>query len=374
MRLSKDKKQQRYQMVIHAKEHGVKPTARLYATTPKTVRKWLMRFIEGGYQDLADLSKRPHYSPRAVPEEDARYIVKLRTKYKRLGAEQVKVLESLTTSSKTIRKIWRSNGVSSRKRRKKHVTKQNLREIKKQFALFERSCEDTKDLDDIPEYWPQMMSKGLPKVQYTFREVSCGVQFLGFSDERSLTNAMLFAGYINEHLKKYGLIVENGIRQTDNGSEYVGSWSAKEPSAYTRAIESEKLVHGTIPPGAHRFQSDVETVHNLIEIDFYEMERFKDRCDFMEKAYTYQLFFNLERPNTYKENRSPWQLAKEKRPDIPKEALMLPPIDLDELLDKKIVIQDLRGYDVSSSPLRFLLGKRETGEFSAFFWCFRIII
>ena len=72
----------------------------------------------------------------------------------------------------------------------------------------------------------------------------------------------------------------------------------------------------------------------------------------MEKAYTYQLFFNLERPNTYKENKSPWQLAKEKRPDLPKEALMLPPVDLDELLDKKIVIQDLRGYDVSSSPYR----------------------
>ena len=33
MRLSKDKKQQRYQMVIYAREHGVKPTARLYAAT-----------------------------------------------------------------------------------------------------------------------------------------------------------------------------------------------------------------------------------------------------------------------------------------------------------------------------------------------------
>jgi hypothetical protein len=274
----------------------------------------------------------------------------LKTKYKRLGAEQVKVLENLSTSSKTIRKIWRENGVSSRKRRKKHVTKQNLREIKKQFALFERSCEDTKDLDDIPEYYPQMMSKGLPKVQYTFREVSCGVQFLGFSSERSLTNAMLFAKYINEHLKRYGLIVNKGIRQTDNGSEYVGSWSAKEPSAYTLAIESEELIHGTIPPGAHRFQSDVETVHNLIETDFYEIERFSNRDDFMRKVYTYQLFFNLERPNTYKENKSPWQLAKEKRPDLPKEALMLPPVDLDDLLDKKIVIQDLRGYDVSYSP------------------------
>jgi len=350
MRLSKDKKQQRYQMVIYAKEHGVKPAARLYATTPKTVRKWLLRFIEDGYQALADMSRRPHYSPNAVPEEDARHIVKLKAKYKRLGADHVKILENLPTSSKTIRKIWRKNGVSSRVRRKKHVTKQNLREIKKQFALFERSCEDTKDLFDIPEYWPQMMDKRLPKVQYTFREVSCGVQFLGYSDERSLINAKLFAEYINEHLKKYDLIVENGIRQTDNGSEYIGSWSAKERSAYTIAIESEKLIHGTIPPGAHRFQSDVETVHNLIETEFYEIEKFTDRRNFMQKAYTYQLFFNLERPNTYKEDKSPWQLAREKRPDIPKEALMLPPVDLDVLLHNKLATLDPGGYDVSSAP------------------------
>ncbi|MBU0759768.1 MAG: helix-turn-helix domain-containing protein [Candidatus Omnitrophica bacterium] len=350
MRLSKDKKQQRYQMVIYAKEHGVKPTARLYATTPKTVRKWLLRFIEGGYKELDDLSRRPHHSPRAVPEDDAKHIIKLKTKYKRVGAEHVRILENLSTSAKTIRKIWRKNGVSSRCRRKKHVTKQNLREIKKQFALFERSCEDTKDLFDIPEYWPQMRLKGLPKTQYTFREVSCGVQFLGFADERSLTHAELFAEYINEHLKRHGLIVENGIRQTDNGSEYIGSWSAKEPSAYTLAVESEKLIHGTIPPGAHRFQSDVETVHNLIETEFYEIERFADRREFMEKAHTYQLFFNLERPNTYKEDKSPWQLAKEKRSNLPKKALMLPPVDLDALLDKKLANQAIGGYHVYSAP------------------------
>jgi len=350
MRLSKDKKQQRYQMVIHAREHGVKPTARLYATSPKTVRKWLMRFIEGGYQALGDLSRRPHSSPGAIQDDLARKIVALKAKYKRLGADQVKVLEELPVSAKTIRKIWRKNGISSRLRRKKHVTKQNLREIKKQFELFERACEDTKDLFDIPEYWPQMRLKRLPKVQYTFREVSCGVQFLGFADERSLTHAELFAEYINEHLKRYDLIVEKGIRQTDNGSEYIGSWSAKEPSAYTIAIESAKLTHATIPPGAHRFQSDVETVHNLIEVEFYEIEQFTDRTDFMEKAYTYQLFFNLERPNTYKENKNPWQLAKEKRPNILKEALMLPPVDLDALLNKKLANLATGGYYVSSSP------------------------
>ena len=352
MRISKDKKQQRYQMVVHAKERGVKPTAKLYDTTPKTVRKWMRRFAEGGYQALNDLSRRPASSPQAISETRTKKIVALKGVYKRIGAEQVKIIENLPESAKTIRKIWRNNGVSSRKRRKKHVTKQNLRELKKQFALFERSCEDTKDLDDIPEYWSQIMdrNKRLPKVQYTHREVSCGVQFLGFANERSLVHATLFTEYINEHLKRYNLIIENGIRQTDNGSEYIGAWNAKDPSAYTLAIESEKLVHGTIPPGAHRFQSDVETVHNLIEPDFYEVEQFADRDDFLEKAHTYQLFFNLERPNTYKENKSPWKLAKEKRPDLPKEALMLPPVDLDALLNKTLADQAIGGYDVCSGP------------------------
>ncbi len=352
MRISKDKKQIRYQMVIYAKEHGVKPAARLYVTDPKIVRKWMRRFDEGGYQALEDVSRRPHHSPNKTSEDRTKRIVELKAEYKRIGAEQIKVLENVKESAKTMRKIWRENGISSRQRRKKHITKQNLREIKKQFALFERVCEDTKDLNDIPEYWTAMTRKRLPMVQYTLREISCGVQFLGFADERSITHSRLFADYVNEHLKKYGLIAKKGIRQTDNGVEYCGPWSAKRPSAYTLAIESANLTHGTIPPGAHRFQSDVETVHNLIEAEFYEIESFADRTDFMEKANTHQLFFNLVRPNTYKENKSPWQLAQEKRPDIPKEALMLPPVDLDALLNKKLAYLGLGGYDVSSSPYK----------------------
>lgn len=350
MRISKDKKQIRYQMVIYAKEHGIKPAARLYSTGPKTIRKWVRRLDKGGYQALADMSRKPHHSPNKTSTDSTKKIVKLKAKYKRVGAEQIKILENIKESAKTMRKIWRENGISSRQRRKKYITKQNLREIKKQFALFERVSEDTKDLDDIPEYWPQMKHKRLPQVQYTLREISCGVQFLGFADERSLTHAWLFADYVNEHLKKYDLIAKEGIRQTDNGVEYCGSWSTKEPSAYTLAIEGANLTHGTIPPGAHRFQSDVETVHNLIEAEFYEIENFADRIEFMEKANTYQLFFNLERPNTYKENKSPWQLAQEKRPDLPKEALMLPPVDLDALLNKKLASLTTGGYDVYSAP------------------------
>ena len=97
-------------------------------------------------------------------------------------------------------------------------------------------------------------------------------------------------------------------------------------------------------------QADVETVHNLVEIEFYEIEHFLSRQNFMDKAYSYQLFFNLVRTNSYKENKTPWQLAHEKRPDLPISIAMIPPVDLCSLLKKSIAVSSKRGYDVSTVP------------------------
>ncbi len=351
MRNCKDKRAHRYQMVQYALSHGVKPTARIFGTSPPVVRKWLGRFKENGYAGLADLSRRPHHSPRATPEDIKDHIVGLQKKYRRLGALQVRTLEGLKQAPKTIRKFWREAGVSNRRRRKKYITKRNLREVKKQFYLFQQSCEDTKDLTDIPEYWMQMRKLRLPQVQYTFREVSCGILFLGFSDELSLTHATLFAEYINAQMAKHKAFPEEGRRQTDNGVEYCGSWNAKEPSAYTRTIESlPGQTHTTIFPGAHRMQADVETVHGLMETEFYEIEAFSNREDFMARASTYQLFFNLERPNTYKEHKTPWQLAREKKPDLDKRLLMVPAVDLDTMLEHHTSFLTQGGKNVLTNP------------------------
>ena len=335
MRNCKDKRAHRYQMVQYALKHGVKPTARIFGTSPPVVRKWLKRFKEHGYDGLLDLSRKPHCSPRQTPEDIKQCIIRFRKKYHNLGAKQVKSLEQLPQAEKTIRKIWKEAGIARGRRKKKYITKRNLREVKKQFSFFHQACEDTKDLTDIPEYWPQMKRLRLPAVQYTLREVSCGALFLGFADELSLTHATLFAAYINKHLTASKALPDSGAcRQTDNGVEYCGSWNAKEPSAYTLTVESlPGHIHTTIFPGAHRMQADVETVHGLMETEFYEIETFYGRADFMSKASTYQLFFNLERPNTYKENKSPWQLIQEKKPDLDKQLLMIPPVDLDRMLN-----------------------------------------
>ena len=331
MRTSKDKKQWRYLMVQKAKD-GVKAAARAFNTTPNVVRKWRDRFNKDGYAGLADKSHKPHISPRETPKETKVYIINLRKQYKRMGAEQIKDKEDLAMSPKTMRKIWKEANLPSRKRPKKHVTKNNLRAIKKLYKLFEHMGEDTKELDDIPEYYWQMKKNNLPKIQYTFREISCGILALGFAQQKSLIHAQLFAIYINHYLKKYNALPDRSIRQTDNGSEYIGSWNAKESSIYTKAIESlDGQYHRTIYPGAHRMQSDVETIHNLMEMEFYEIEQFQNRLDFFNKAASYLLYFNLHRPNSYKEHKTPWQLAQEKNPDLDKRLLMIPPVDLDQL-------------------------------------------
>lgn len=338
-------------MVQQALNNGVKPTAREFNTSPPVVRFWRDRFKEEGYSGLADRSRKPHHSPRETPQDIKEHIVSLKAVYKRVGAEQVRVLENLPQAPKTIRKIWKEAGIPSRKRPKKHVTKNNLRELKKQFKLFEHIMEDTKDLLDIPEYWIQTRRINLPKIQYTFREVSCGILFMGFANQRSLTHAQLFAVYINHFLKKFNALPETSWRQTDNGSEYIGSWNAKKPSAYTRIVESMPgQFHGTIFPGAHRMQSDVETVHNLVEAEFFEIEHFASRDDFFAKATSYQLFFNLKRPNSYKEHKTPWQLAQEKKPDLDKRLLMIPPVDLDKLLIWKLSLSQ-GGNDHLTVPL-----------------------
>ncbi len=128
MRISKDPKDLRYRMVLWVEKFGVKATARAFRCSRTTVRKWYRWWQEGGYRGLEEYSRRPHHSPNATPPQERAKLVELKREYKRMGADSIKVKEGLTRSARTMRKVWREEGESSRKRRKKHKTKQNLRE------------------------------------------------------------------------------------------------------------------------------------------------------------------------------------------------------------------------------------------------------
>ena len=99
-----------------------------------------------------------------------------------------------------------------------------------------------------------------------------------------------------------------------------------------------------IPPAAHTFQSDVETVHRSVEDEFFDLESSHSRRDFLAKAFTYQLYFNLVRPNSHKQNLSPWQIIERLQPRSPLQLCLLPPVIQDYYLN------DSGGYDLPRHP------------------------
>ena len=195
----KDPRLYRLKVVQHAKEHGVKPTARKFNTSAQTVRKWMKRLVRdsgwepGSLNGLEDRSKAPKNPRTFITEEQKELVIKLKKSLPSFGAQRIKdqfnrpqAAINLPISEKAIRKIWREEGLLKTKRRK-HKTKQDLREVKAQWHLFEQISIDTKDLIDIPEYWPQIKALRLPKVQSPLRVINTPH---GMSSVELITSAM----------------------------------------------------------------------------------------------------------------------------------------------------------------------------------------
>ena len=62
-----DKFDLRLRLVQHAVQGGVKPPARAFDTTPKTVRKWLNRYRQERLAGLNELSRAPVTCPHKTP-------------------------------------------------------------------------------------------------------------------------------------------------------------------------------------------------------------------------------------------------------------------------------------------------------------------
>ena len=144
-------------------------------------------------------------------------------------------------------------------------------------------------------------------------------------------------------LDRWGVYLRDLAWQTDNGSEFIGGHDLQGHRAGFPAALGDSQ-HLRIPPAAHTYQSDVETVHCLVKNEFFDLETFTSRGEFLAKAQIYQLYFNLARPNSHKEFQTPWQIIERLAPRSRLQLCLLPPVFLDYYLN------DSGGYDVPSYP------------------------
>ncbi len=334
----------RLRLVGYARQKGIKAAARTFQTTVPTVRKWLRRYREQGPKGLKDLSRAPHCCPHKVHGKIEQYVVALRRRLPTFGAARLKREFDLPVSHMAIQRIWHEHGLI-RRRRRKYQKKQDLAAVKATWRLFQQISADTKDLDDIPLYWAQAQRHRLPLIQYTAREVRSGLLFLAFAQHRTAAASAVFADRVQRHLARCGVDLPHLVWQTDNGSEFIGGHGPHgRPTGFPAALGDSD--HVRIPPGAHTYNSDVETVHRLVEDEFFDLETFSSRGDFLAKATTYQLYFNLARLNSHKNYLTPWQIVERLAPSSPLELCLLPPVFLDYYLNHQ------GGYDLPLHPSR----------------------
>ena len=326
-RMKADRYLLRQKLVAYARQHGVKATARAFGCSRNTVRCWLRRYRPGQSSSLAERCKRPHHCPGQTPGSVEGLVVQLRRRTG-FGAERLKMEFQIRCSVGAIKRIIRQHGLV-RPRKKKHLTKRSLRLVKAQWRLFQQLVADTKYLQDLPFYWPQMRRWRLPLFQYTVREPVSGLCLTGYADERSKSYAVLLAERVSAHLAWHGVDLSGVEWQTDNGSEFLEDHQQRGLPSVVRSLGSG---HHYIPPKAHTWQSDVETVHRLEEDEFFDREDFAGRPEFWDKVTTYWRYFNIARPNRNKEWKTPLQILRERNPKLDPAIASWRPLDLGAIL------------------------------------------
>ena len=332
MRAESSKIELRRQMVCVAQAEGVSRAARRFGTSRQTVRKWKERYETQGIRGLADQSRARKRIAHKTAESTAGRLLELRRRYPGWGPDRLREHFALGCSRTAAARIFRQAGLT--RRRKKKRVRNDLRAAKARLRPFEKLQIDTKELRDIPFYAEAMKVGGLPRFEYTTRDLRTGGAWFAFADTNDSLHAALFASYLLGHLKRHGVALDQVTVQTDNGSEY-GGGAVKRGDADSLFEAVVKHHTGRPPvrifPGAKTSQSDVEAFHSLVETELYDVEDLSTEELLLGRSRTYQAYFNHFRKNLWKGAKTPATILAEAGSKIDPEVLTLPPIRLETI-------------------------------------------
>jgi transposase InsO family protein len=302
---------------------------------------------------LLDKRKGPLNIKNKTPFQIEQQIIAIRRQVPCYGPKRIKYFFNPSCGYSAIQRIIKQSGLT-RKRRKRYQKKRDLREVKALYNVFTHLQFDLKHLRDITNYWAQMKLLDLPKFQYTVRDTKSGWVFLGYSNEISELNARVMIDYIINFMKKSIPISLESIHvQTDNGPEFSGAGKRVKTASFVRALTEDIGVnHGYIPPGCCNANADVESFHNTIEEEFFDLIKVESREDFLKHAETYRLWYNLERPNFSKKGCSPLEIVNKEYSLEQNQGRLacISTIDLDKIA---CITPEIRGQSLPIFPVLF---------------------
>ena len=347
--VSQDVKTYRLQMVQDALKYGIKPCARHYQTTVKTVRKWVKRYQQYKEDGLNDLSRKKTHCLIKIDKETELQIVKCRKDHPGWGARRIKEVLELNFSHVSIHRVIKDAGLILPKR-KKYKKRKDMQEVRKQKKVFSRFQIDIKYLTDIPEFEIWRWEHHFPLYLISARDYKTGAIYLAYSYEKSSTATALFIDYLLSSLQNYGINPQTIIIQTDNGKEFINPTDRKVTLFEKIVKEKYQATHFLIPYRRPTWNSDVESFHNLIEEEFFISEKPNNDTELLAKTFAYQIWFNSYRNNRGRNNQNPEQIFQSEL-NTDKPIPLIPPIIVDNYMH--LIGKDIKGgYFLPLPPIK----------------------
>ena len=310
-------------------EWNISQTAREMKTTRDTVRLVRDLFKSGGGGNLEDRRKGPKRSwnkiepqvEELIRDEYSQGSIKTLTNFRKFFNRK----HATSYSYKVFRRVLDDLRKKRKpKRIKKHKRAYWRDKIKVPFRMWQF---DPKYLDDLEYFYPQMVELKLPPYQLGFRDVVSGVTFISYT--YSLAKSVVENALVRflAHLTRFNIPTQEMIIQTDNGGEIIGSTTKKGLTFFTQTISLLGGEHRRIEKGACWKQGYIEAYNYTCELDFYQVEEFSSLKDFIEKAFTYQLVYNLLRTQGGLGDKTPFEVVKEYYPNLTEKFFVeLPPV------------------------------------------------
>jgi transposase InsO family protein len=275
----------RKEFVMLANQPGANRRAlcRRFEISPKTAYKWLARFEAAGAEGFADISRRPHTSPKRTATEVEQSILTLRDKHPAWGGRKLRSrlavlgqtdLPSPSTITDILRRHGRLNETESEKhtawKRFEHEAPNQLwqMDFKGHFAIGDGRCHPLTVLDDHS--------------RYSLRLEACANQ-QGDTVQTKLTGAF----------RRYGLPERMTM---DNGSP----WGSDAEHPYTPLTAwlirlGIRVSHSR--PYHPQTQGKDERFHRTLNAEVLKGYVFHDLDHCQRRFDEWRAVYNLERPH-----------------------------------------------------------------------------
>lgn len=338
--------------------------ARLLAMSRATVYNILARYRKHGLDGLADRSRRPH-QPAGQTDAATEKIVTLERSRTGFGPRRMKrhlqIQAALSLPESTLRNIFRRNGQTQKRRRRKQARAVNIEPLYP-LQRFQIDLKHILDFGALPERaYNHAVRHGLPPYQWTAIDVKTRLRFLAYAYEKTAANGLLFMQTVALWVRSFGIHHRLEF-QSDWGEEFGGKSPRKLARLQAEVFDPLDVLRTHIRKGHSEDNAFVERSHRTDDEEFYIpwLGQCAHTENFLYRAFHYLYTYNTVRPHQGKgmDHMTPWQKLHSLWPEIQPGVAAFPPLLLDELSaqnplplsDAKTVQHVLAPYQIPQNP------------------------